>query len=313
LNWTPLNIYSGEKFSLDITLVNEHGFTGLHTLQLDVLSHKRKIKYTKKMLGLSAKRIETKVTLTSDGIQPLGRLTPSVVGTTGVYTLRAWLMSSTGERIAKSEYDIYCADKNDLNLPSTPISVFATGDVIQSLRKHWETGNFVALRAGDTSPIILIRNLNSSPQQINRIVQAVKAGGSALFLNPPNYSGGILPFRIHRENTAGWIAGAFHYIRKHPIFDGLPDEPIIAQLYANVCPTESINLSGKGKEIAGAVAVQHGFGAGYRTGSDIIEVPLGRGKILLSTFKLVDNLGKDSLADRMFVNMIKYLASNKQE
>ena len=297
LNWTPLNIYSGQEFTLDVTLVNEPGFTGAHNLKIELLSPAGKVKYTK----------ELNVTLTSDGLQSLGRLTPSIVASTGGCILRAQLMSK-GERMAKSEYKIYCADKKDLNLPSTPISVFAPEAFIQSLRKNWKTGRFVDFRTDDASPVILVantRNLNASPQQMSRIVQFVKKGGAALFLNPPDGQG--LPFRIHRENTAGWIAGAFHYISKHPIFDGLPDEPIIAQLYANICPTESINLSSRGKEIAGAVAVQHGFGAGYRTGSDIIEVPCGKGKILLSTFKLVDNLGKDSLADRMFVNMIKYL------
>ena len=311
LIWSPLNIYSGEEFTLDVTLVNERGFTGLHILQVDILSPSGEIKYTKKL----------DVTLTSDGIQSLGKLTPRVVGSSGVYTMRARLMSNARshpenrgeEKIAESEYELYCADKKDLDLPSTPISIFASENLIQSLRKNWENGNFVDFSVDDTSPIILVaytRNFNAIPQQqMSRIVQVVKAGGAALFLNPPNHDGRILPFRIRRENTAGWIAGAFHYIRKHPIFDGLPDEPVIAQIYANVCPTESFGLPDKGKEIAGAVAVQHTYGGGYRTGSDIIEIPCGKGKILLSSFKLVDYLGKDSLADKIFVNMMKYLAN----
>ncbi len=321
LIWSPLNIYSGEEFTLDVTLVNERGFTGLHTLQVEILSPSGEIKYTKKL----------EATLTSDGIQALGRLTPRVVGSSGVYTMRARLMSKE-EKIAESEYELYCADKKDLALPSTPISIFASENLIQSLRKNWENsnfvdfsenliqslrknrenGNFVDFSVDDTSPVILVtytRNFNAIQQQMSRIVQAVEAGGAALFLNPPNSNGKILPFQIRRENTAGWIAGAFHYIRKHPIFDGLPDEPVIAQLYANVCPTESFSLPDKGKEIAGAVAVQHTYGGGYRTGSDIIEIPCGKGKILLSSFKLVDYLGKDSLADKIFVNMMKYLAN----
>jgi len=316
LVWSPLNIYSGEEFTLDITLVNELGFTGLHTLQVDVLSPAGEIKYTKKQ----------DVTLTSDGIQALGKLAPRVAGLTGVYTMRARLISK-GKRIAESEYELYCSDKKDLHLPSTPISILAHGNLIQSLKEHWRApsghGNFVDIRADSVAPIekgtsavILVASIsdfNAIPQQLSRIIEMVKAGGAALFLNPPNYNGRILPFRIRRENTAGWIAGAFHYVRQHPIFDGLPDEPVMAQLYANVCATESFALPNTGREIAGAVAVQHGAGAGYRTGSDIIEIPCGKGKILLSSLKLANYLGKDSLADRIFVNMMKYLATDEQE
>jgi len=309
LVWSPLNIYSEKEFTVDATLVNELGFTGLHTLQVDVLSPAHKIKYTEKQ----------DVTLTSDGIQPLGKLTPRVVGSTGVYTMRARLMSN-GKSIAESEYEVYCVDKKDLALPSTPISIFSYGNLMQSLKKNWEAGNFVDVRVdgierGQSAVIVVahISDFNAVPQRMSKIVQAVKAGGVALFLNPPNCNGRILPFQIHRENTAGWIAGAFHYVRQHPISDGLPGEPVMAQLYANVCPTESFVLPNKGKEIAGAVAVRHGDGAGYRTGSDIIEVLCGKGKILLSSLKLVDSLGKDSLADRIFVNMIKYLATGEQE
>ena len=42
-------------------------------------------------------------------------------------------------------------------------------------------------------------------------------------------------------------------------------------------------------------------------GADLTFISMGKGKYLLSQFQILENLGKDPVADKMLINMIKFL------
>ena len=42
-------------------------------------------------------------------------------------------------------------------------------------------------------------------------------------------------------------------------------------------------------------------------GADLTIISMGKGKYLLSQFQILENLGKDPVADKMLINMIKFL------
>ena len=43
-------------------------------------------------------------------------------------------------------------------------------------------------------------------------------------------------------------------------------------------------------------------------GSDLVIVPYGRGRMLLSTLRIAENLGKDPVADKLFYNILRWAA-----
>jgi hypothetical protein len=47
-------------------------------------------------------------------------------------------------------------------------------------------------------------------------------------------------------------------------------------------------------------------------GADLAQVPYGDGRYILSTHRLVENLGKDPLADRLLGNLLRWVADGQQ-
>jgi len=123
---------------------------------------------------------------------------------------------------------------------------------------------------------------------------------------------GIFPIKLVTRRARGnWIPVG-HYTRQHPIFDGLPTGDIMGHPYQNVIAPYSItNLPGKA--IAGSVSwdvIRDYRGpTDWWHGTDVAIVKHGKGTTVLSTLRIVDNLGKDPVADKLLFNLIKWSAA----
>jgi hypothetical protein len=94
-------------------------------------------------------------------------------------------------------------------------------------------------------------------------------------------------------------------------------------IYENIHPTESM-VRQEGEYICGVVTYDHfkdidkmkrhyaGPGDVWWA-ADVLLAPMGKGKMLLSTLKLTENLGKDPVADKVLFNMIQFAAKNDVE
>jgi hypothetical protein len=103
-----------------------------------------------------------------------------------------------------------------------------------------------------------------------------------------------------------------HYARKHPIFDALPTNGFMGQPYQNViAPYSIINLPGQA--IAGSmswdVIRDYRGPTEWWHGTDLAVVPHGKGRMILSTLRIVGNLGEDPVADKILFNLIEWAAS----
>ena len=109
-------------------------------------------------------------------------------------------------------------------------------------------------------------------------------------------------------------------VQEHPFFQGLPTAGPMRDIYENVWPTMTLRdvtlQDGPPiKPIAGTVAFdwfskEHelqysGPGASW-WGSDVVILPYGKGEIVVSQLRLLQQLGKDPVADKLFGNMLKY-------
>ena len=117
----------------------------------------------------------------------------------------------------------------------------------------------------------------------------------------------------------GWAAKS-HIVTDHPIFEGLPSNQIMHGVYENIHPVSSMAKQ-EGVYIAGLIGyahfpnndimLRHYNGPGkVWWAADVLETRMGQGKMLLSTLQIINNLGKDPVADKILFNIINYLTHN---
>jgi len=124
-----------------------------------------------------------------------------------------------------------------------------------------------------------------------------------------------LPFNANLYATNGNYISRNHIVTKSLVFKGLPVNVLMSGVYENVCADRSICRPADGKYIAGVITydqnknmdimLRHYNGIGdVQWAADVLLVEKGKGKMLFSTLKIIANLGKDPVADKLLHNMI---------
>lgn len=100
------------------------------------------------------------------------------------------------------------------------------------------------------------------------------------------------------------------------LFEGLPTEGFMDDFYRNICPDYSVVPMTDSKSYSGEFFyrfmpedMRSGWGtyvgpSQSYTGSSAQVFPVGQGKAFFSTLKLLDNLGKDPVADILMLNLL---------
>lgn len=126
-----------------------------------------------------------------------------------------------------------------------------------------------------------------------------------------------LPFKANMYATNGNYISRNHIVTDNGVFKGLPVNTLMSGVYENVCATQSICRPAEGKYLAGVITydqnknmdinLRHYNGIGdVLWAADVLELEKGKGKMLYSTLKIKENLGKDPVADKLLFNMINY-------
>ena len=107
--------------------------------------------------------------------------------------------------------------------------------------------------------------------------------------------------------TMGWV-------KKHPVFDGLPSGCVAGYEYADVYAdkfdkVDDILAAGGEVIMGGLWAHMWTRPSVYYSGAALYRIPLGRGNIIVCNMKLLDNLAANPVAQRMMVNLINYAAA----
>ena len=125
-----------------------------------------------------------------------------------------------------------------------------------------------------------------------------------------------LPSKPVKNISQGLWDGILHINSKHPFFNELPVNVNMSGVYENIAPTISLR-NFKGKNIVQTIAfdrIPNGnilkrnyIGSGeVWSGSDLSIVEHGKGKMVLSTLKLLENLNYDPVSEIVLFNMINY-------
>lgn len=148
-----------------------------------------------------------------------------------------------------------------------------------------------------------------------QILGQAKEGAVALFFGPPDdwndLAGLIDPaIRATSRDAVGHTLGVFHYNKLHPVFDGLPAGGLMGQPYRNTIAAKTFVETGE-EDICGtfdAAACTAGRAWTDAWGSDILVRRYGSGRIVFTHLRVLENLGKDPVADHLFVNMLKHFS-----
>lgn len=139
----------------------------------------------------------------------------------------------------------------------------------------------------------------------------VREGSVALIFGPPS-DWNELAQRVEGLPTAtprprAHTAAGFHYVKLHPLFDGLPSRTLMGRAYRHIAPLWSLEEPSE-EDICGTfepTAFTPDGGAGL-WGSTVIIRRYGAGRLVFIHLRVLENLGFDPVADRLFVNILRH-------
>jgi len=107
--------------------------------------------------------------------------------------------------------------------------------------------------------------------------------------------------------TPGWVYHRDDFAKAHPLFAGLPAGGLMdLEFYRAVIPDVVYDWEEPPAEtVAGGVAIGYTCPGGYAGGAHVVVYRYGRGRLILSTLRLLDSLG-EPVADRLLWNMVRY-------
>jgi hypothetical protein len=144
----------------------------------------------------------------------------------------------------------------------------------------------------------------------NDWLSQVSTGSVAILLDPsalpPELGGSI-------EDSGPRFWGRDDIVTPHPVFDGLPSRRLMDLFfYRDLIARKSIVGFGKDTEnVVPTFAVGKPGGQGYWSGSNLLVYNVGRGKVIVCTLRILDNLEKNPAADRVLLNMLSFAASER--
>jgi hypothetical protein len=312
----PRNVYADQGTEIEITGVNElDGING--TLKLEIVSAQNRPVFTK----------EIDINMSS-GITGLFSEKFDTSSLKGTCVVKACITCNDSP-IACNEYsfDVFTADQ--LAVPDKRIAVLDPSNRLKPFLKNKGMAFEEFAPATDRSlPVFVSRTHAVSKGQevrFGRLREFIESGGTAVYFQAggtyvkwgtPGKASRLLPLDLYLKRGLGHWMGYPRFVKDHPIFDGLPVDCIMGQLYENVWPQHPL-IGVDGETLAGTIGIdwypdydlnrRHYYGPGdVWWGSDMAVVPVGEGKCILSQFRILDNLGTDPVADKILFNLIKW-------
>ncbi len=312
----PRNVYAGRGTKIEITGVNELGAIR-GNLNVQVTAGDGGIVFTKAV-----------PTNLDSGITQLLSEKLDTRPLKGTHTIKAEVTADDGAPIAENTYrfDVFAAGQ--LAAPRRWISVLDPGNSLKSFLR--QTGiEFMEFAAGSDRifPVFVSRTEAKTPEQrrhFGELAAFIKAGGTAVYLGGggPRVGWGkaleaspLLPVRARTKQAVGTWTCVPHIVKDHPVFAGLPVNCMMDAIYENVWAQNTL-LDVGGETIVAAIGYdwfpdydlskRHYYGPGDTWwGADLAIVPLGKGRCIVSQLRLVENLGRDPVADKILFNLIK--------
>ena len=316
----PRNVYPGQEVNVKVTAVNELAKTEC-SLMVEVKSSEGREIYQK----------EEKAEI-GTGIQLLADLNLKPEGSSEQYIATARL-EKDGANLSENTYPFLAFGEGALETPTQEFAIVDPGGLLKPfLTERGLRFNDFTTGDGMAKAVFVSTAHANEPDVFEKfvyLIDFVKRGGVAVFLSPPIsrflttwhdarpqknilHSTELFPFKLQSKAATGNWVGVYHYVKEHPLLEGLPFNCFMGQDYQNVCATRTLTEL-EGETVVGALSwsytTDYSGPRDFWWGSDLAIVPYGRGKMILSTLQLIENLGEDPIADKIFYNMVAFAAS----
>jgi hypothetical protein len=324
---SPRNLYAGESAKLQVIGINELDSVDVN-VQIELKADSGEVAYSGNFQTSLASGVSD---LLVDSIK-----TNNLYGS---YSVNVTIRDLKGSEITSNNTKFDVFTKEQLKTPVTTVAVL--GGSKKAEEALMKAGIIVVNfhdKLGTAIPVVvgwIPQQDKSLKNEVDILKNWVKKGGNAVFLNipgnrvpmlmrklQPNPVDG-LPYSAKMMEAKGLWINKPHIVTDHPVFKGLPSKLIMHGLYENVHPTYTMMMQ-EGEYISGVVAydwymhkdkmLRHYNGPGaVWWGADVLSIEQGKGTMLLSTLRILENLGKDPVADRILFNMVEFLDSMNKE
>jgi beta-galactosidase len=311
----PSNLRQGQKGTLRIDAVN------------DLEPVRGKLEWKIAAPGGSVVLRETRDVPVGSGVSSLLETQLPALTVSGAHIAQVRFVPETGAPFA-NERQFFYLTKKDVAIPDVPFAVLdANRELSPMLQARGARFREFTGDEPELLPVLVAGDASPNPSSL---LAYVARGGVAIFLKPPALPvvpTGAAPkpaadprrfdwFPMHlqlRVARGNWVP-VNHGVRPHPIFDGLPTRDFMGQVYLNICANETLE-GVKAPPIVGSLSFTVDNGSPDRNylgpgavwwGADLVNVPHGKGQIVLSTLHLKENLETDPVAEKVLYNLIRW-------
>jgi hypothetical protein len=298
------NFYAGEPMNVELTVVNDEGQSGKVEAHLEITSADGKVLQE-----------QTRLSALGTRVQPLGRLHLAAPFAEGDFHLVATLKLD-GKPVDRTEHNILVLKRLRLRAEaSAGVGVLAPGGGWAGPLKNLPIKISPYSADAQAQSVYLVGPLADSLYdyplgQLKSLVELAHRGATLVLFELPMDSGevsekfGVFPTPLTVSFPEGFKA---QWIRAHAITAGLPSNLVLDQRYAEVLPARFVEMPAD--EIVGGMLLDS-FGDYHRRWfQSLATQSVDQGHIIICQFRLLDNLGKDPLADRLVMNVVNYAAS----
>lgn len=297
---TKTNLVPREEINVSVTLINEQRLDERADLSLQVVGPTNQVLWKKKR-GVRLPRSGREVW--SGAI--------SASGSPGRHRFVVRLMSGM---------KVLAANAIDFNVyePAKPADVPIR---VLDPRREWEGCGSLAKADADEPAVYVVPPLANTvraypAQELMDILSHVHAGAVGVFFTPPE-DWNDLAQRVDEaisatsKDAVGAFLGMYHYVKLHPVFEGLPTRCLMRQPYRNTVPPKTFTETSD-EDICGTFDTNPIASGNYMLGdsgwwgSDILVRRFGSGRMVFTHLRILENLGRDPVAGRLFVNLLTH-------
>ncbi|MBC7328258.1 hypothetical protein H5T87_09145 [bacterium] len=236
----------------------------------------------------------------------------SIDGPTGKYIFSANLEKGGAPTGGRIEFFL----TNPMDFPKLDCSVILLG--IDEVVKSWLIANGVCCKEFTyqklaSKEIILVGNLDVDEIIWNKLMKKIEEGSIAIFLNPTVFRKGDdslywLPLKKKGRCYAfyDWLYHKECIAKQHPIFSNLPTGIMDWDYYGPLIPALIFEeLEDPEEVIAAAFAISYPLPGGYTSGLLLASYRYGKGRFIINSLPILENISIHPAADRLLLNLIQ--------
>jgi len=318
----PRNVYAERGAALEVTGINELNPVDA-SLQIEVVSDTGDVVFKDKVNAEWA-----------SGVSRLFARQLKTRALKGQYTVKTRMVSRDGVVLSENAHAFDVFSEGDLQTPKAQVAVL---DLTGALVRFFKKTDIDFIKFDDATPLstpVFVTSTQTKTRaqkgRFSSLLAFVKRGGTVVYAAGTKKTSqrgasnqvrtATFPFDAEVEAAQGLWTCIPHLVHDHPIFKGLPVNTMMRDVYQNVWARQTLKGLG-GQALVASIGFDwfshehklHYSGPGESWwGTDLAVVPFGQGRCLVSQLRIVENLGKDPVADKILYNLIEFTTHRKR-